>query len=677
MKDRGRLVRISNWLAGLVAVAVTVSVPAGYYAISYEHEVGSLEAAAEINGHIVSGFINANPEMWQFEQMRLEEILKRRPHSGQKETRRVVDLQHRVIAESADELDPPLIRRSYDLKDSGVTVAKVEICCSLLPILVNTALVGGLGMVLGVIVFSILRVLPFRAVILAEKALRESEERFRKIFEMSPLGMATIGTDFHFIAVNDMLCKMTGYSAAELTDLTLSDITHPNDLPFFMQEIPKVIDLEVSDSVVEGRYLRNGGEPFWVNLTVSLISAESSLASPYLLVITKDVTAQRNLEIQLRQSQKMEAVGQLAGGIAHDFNNVLTAIIGYASVLQMKMDPVNPAQYFARQILAAADKAAKLTTGLLAFSRKQAIQPHHIDLNDVVNNVKGLLGRIFTVEIEVRTVFCDRELIVMADPVQIDQILLNMAANARDAMPKHGVFTVSVQAVEITEEYVGTHGRGPAGSYALLEVSDTGSGIGDADHARIFEPFFTTKPVGEGTGLGLSVIYGIVQQHHGFISVRSKLGQGTTFQVYLPLITGNGVCNETIEVSQTALEGSETILVVEDNQEVRALIKEVVEHFGYRILTAVDGLDAVEVLRTTDEKVDLVLLDVVMPRMSGLEALDEIQRICPEVKVLFTSGYTADVLSRKGYCVDDYHFLAKPTHPTVLLQKMREILQAS
>ncbi len=677
MTVRSRLIRISNWLAGLVAVTVAFLVPLGYYAVSTQYEIGNLEAVAEINGRIVSTFINANPEMWQFEQLRLEEILTRRPHKGQKEIRRIVDLHKRVIAESADHLDPPLIKRSFDLKDSGVVVGRVEISRSLLPILRNSVLIGALGLALGGVIFAVLRILPFRAVILAENALRESEERFRKIFEMSPLGMATIGLDFHFIAVNDMLCKMTGYAAEELAELTLLKITHPSDLPAVMQNIPKVIGRELPDCVVELRYLRKGGDPFWVNLTASLISAESNLSSPYLLVISKDVTLQRNLEKQLRQSQKMEAVGQLAGGIAHDFNNILTAIIGYASILQMKMAPADPTLHFAEQILVSADKAAKLTTGLLAFSRKQVINPNHVDLNEIVRNVKGLLRRIFTVEIELRTSLCDSELIVMADPVQIDQILLNMAANASDAMPGHGVFTVSTRAVEITEEYVGPHGHGAAGSYALLEVSDTGSGMDDADQTRIFEPFFTTKPVGEGTGLGLSVIYGIVQQHRGFIGVRSKPGQGTTFEVYLPLIAGNGMGGGAPELAQTSLEGSETILVVEDNPEVRALTKEVIEQFGYRILTAVDGVDAVEILGHAWEKVDLVLMDVIMPRMNGQEALIEIRKICPEVKALFTSGYTADILFTRGYAVNENDFMAKPTHPTVLLQKIREMLQAS
>jgi two-component system cell cycle sensor histidine kinase/response regulator CckA len=675
MKQRSRLIYVSNWLAALVAVSVAVLAPLGYYAISSQYSAGSLETEAEINSRIFSGFINANPELWRYEQMRLEEILQRRPRSGDKEIRRITDLQGKVIAESADRLSPPLMKRSYYLKDSGVPVAKVEIYRSVLPILMHTAVIAAFGLFIGAIVFVAFRVLPFRALIQAETALRQSEERFRRIFAMSPVGMATVGLDFRFLSANQMLCKMTGYSEQQLTQLSFVELTHPDDLDAVTRDSEKLLRDEMESYTVEARCLRKDDEPLWIHLTLSLVRDDAG-AAPYFLAISKDVTAQRNLEKQLRDSQKMQAVGQLAGGIAHDFNNILTAIIGYATLLQMKTADDDPSLRFVQQIISSADRAASLTLRLLAFSRKQLIQPHPIDLNGIVKDSKELLTRIVTEEIELCTALADEDLMVMADPFQINQVLVNLATNARDAMQGRGVLTIATGCFEMSEAYLQSHGYGAPGSYAKLEVSDTGSGIDEGILPRIFEPFFTSKVVGKGTGLGLAVIYGIVKQHRGFIEVSSKLGQGTTFTIYLPLIADAALRSREKTALHPAVAGREAILMVEDDAEVNQLNREILEQAGYRVISAVDGMEAAAKFREHQASVDLVLVDVIMPKMNGVEAVAEMRKIRPEVKVLFTSGYTAKILSERGCDITDINFIAKPAHPPALLKKIRELLQS-
>jgi PAS domain S-box-containing protein len=672
MNDKARIIRISTWLAGMMALFVALLLPLGYYVVSYQRTAGSLEAETEVNSRIFSGLISANPDLWRYEQMRLEELLARRPRSGQKEIRRIVDLHGKVVAESVEQLPPPLIKRSYDLKDSGVTVARIEISRSMRPSVMRTGLVALLGLAIGLIIFFAMRILPFRSLIQADSALRTSEERFRKIFELSPLGIAILGMDYRFVAVNGMLREMLGYTDEELTALKFSDVIHPDD---GSDDSQRLLSESVPSLQVEKRYIRKDGAHHWGHLMSSMIRDEKTGNPRHFLVMLEDVTKNRNLESQLRQSQKMEAVGQLAGGVAHDFNNMLTVIMGSATLLQMKIGKDDAALSFVEQILSSAEKAADLTRGLLAFSRKQFIQPHPVDLNIIVKNTKKLLTRLIPEDIELQTSLAGENLVVMADPSQIDQVLLNLVTNARDAMPNGGVLTIETSSIEITKENLQPNGFAAAGRFAMLAISDTGPGMDESTKARIFEPFFTTKEMGKGTGLGLAVIYGIVQQHNGSINVESEAGQGTTIKVCLPLIKEEAARPGGAEVIRTALGGTETILIVEDNPEVRNLTKEVVEQYGYRVIEAVDGQDGVAKFRENQDAINLVIMDVIMPKMNGKEAFAEMEKIRPAAKVLFTSGYTASIISDKGHSMKETNFISKPARPQELLQKIREILQ--
>ena len=388
------------------------------------------------------------------------------------------------------------------------------------------------------------------------------------------------------------------------------------------------------------------------------------------------IERERRMAEQIRQSQKMEAVGQLAGGIAHDFNNLLTAIIGFVTLAQMKLAKEEGVQKFLEQAVGAAERASNLTQGLLAFSRKQINNPQPADLNSIVSNIKKLLCRLISAEVELRITLSEERLGVVADSGQIEQVLMNLVTNARDAMSDAGLLTISTGSFEMCEHFVKAHGYGAVGTYALLSVSDTGMGMDDATLAHIFEPFFTTKEVGKGTGLGLAIVYGIVKQHDGYLEIHSKPGAGTTFNVYLPLKDRKSEPCAKAEALEACYDGTETVLVAEDAVEVRKLTINVLEQSGYRVIEATDGEDAVRKYSDHKDAVDLIIMDVIMPKMNGKDAYSEITKINPCMKVLFTSGYTPDDVLKKGLTFSKENFLSKPSTPQALLKKVREVLAA-
>jgi len=377
---------------------------------------------------------------------------------------------------------------------------------------------------------------------------------------------------------------------------------------------------------------------------------------------------------QMRQSQKMEAIGQLAGGIAHDFNNLLTAIMGFATLAQLNIEPSHTSSQYLDEVLVASERATHLTRGLLAFSRKQAINPHLLELNGIVGRIEKLLRRLISEEIELVISYYAEPLPVLADAGQIDQIILNLATNARDAMEQSGVLTIETSAVELSADVVAGRGPGTAGRYARLAVRDTGKGMDQQTRAHVFEPFFTTKEVGKGTGLGLAIVYGIVQQHNGFIDIESAPGEGTSFSIFFPHPEQDFELEPAPRVGTLPHRGTGTVLVVEDAPEVRRLTRGVLESQGYRVIEAVDGEDAVQQFLLHQDEVQLVIMDVIMPKLNGKEAFAEIARVRPGTKVLFTSGYTPDEVNRKGVHFGRDNFLAKPSSPQALLKMVTELL---
>jgi PAS domain S-box-containing protein len=386
-----------------------------------------------------------------------------------------------------------------------------------------------------------------------------------------------------------------------------------------------------------------------------------------------DISERKKLESQLLQSQKMETVGQLSGGIAHDFNNILTAIIGYASILQMKMSKEDPLRHNADQILASSERAANLTRSLLTFSRKQIMNIQPVKINEIVKRVENLLLRIIGADIYIKTILTEEDLTIMADPGQIEQVLMNLATNARDAMPNGGSLTIETEIVELDEKYIKTHGYGEPGIYVRISFTDTGEGMDKETKEKIFEPFFTTKEVGKGTGLGLSMVYGIVKQHNGYINVYSELGKGTTFKIYLPLIKAEIKETKLTELAPS-IEGTEMILLAEDDEDVRTFTKAVLDEFGYTVIEAVDGQDAINKFMQNKDKIHLLLLDAIMPKKSGKDAYEKIKKLRPDTKALFMSGYSKDVLAKEGILEEGLNFVLKPVSPTNLLRKVREAL---
>lgn len=388
--------------------------------------------------------------------------------------------------------------------------------------------------------------------------------------------------------------------------------------------------------------------------------------------IFRDSADQKRQETPLSQEQKMEVIGQMAGDVAHDFNNILTAIIGYASILQTEAN--SHQKGYVEQILRSAEKASHLTQGLLSLSRKQLLKARPTNLNESVKSIEKVLSKIIGEERELKTRFANEPLTVLADEVQLERVLINLATNARDAMPGRGTLTIETMAVELDQGYCETHGYGIPGKYAAISVTDTGAGMDEKRRERIFEPFFTTKDGGKGTGLGLSVVYGIIKQHHGYINVRSEPGKGTAFTLYLPLILAEEKKKKPAGRFPLT-QGTATILLAEDDTDVRNLSRWALEEFGYKVIEASDGTEALRKFAENRGKIQLLLLDVVMPYKNGVEVFNEIRRLEPEIKVLFMSGYPADLLHKEDVREAGLHFVAKPVSPRNLLREVNRVLE--
>jgi nitrogen-specific signal transduction histidine kinase/CheY-like chemotaxis protein len=384
----------------------------------------------------------------------------------------------------------------------------------------------------------------------------------------------------------------------------------------------------------------------------------------------------KQLTEQLLQSQKLEAVGRLAGGIAHDFNNFLTAIIGYADLSLRRMLPDDPLRRNLSEIKRASDRAASLTRQLLAFSRKQVMQPKVIDLNSVITEIEKMLRRMIGEDVELRTVLQSELGSVKADPGQIEQVIMNLALNARDAMPTGGKLTIETADTYLDEAYARQHVMVEPGSYVMLAVSDTGTGMDALTREHIFEPFFTTKEVGKGTGLGLSTVYGIVKQSGGNIWVYSEIGSGTAFKIYLPRVPDNAEEYKRLPTLRDLPTGTETILIVEDEEMVRKLARSVLETSGYKVIEAACGADARVIGERNDEEIHLLLTDVVMPELSGREVANLLLTRHPEMRILYMSGYADDAIIRHGVLDEGTNFIQKPFSPHALALKVREVLDA-
>jgi len=500
----------------------------------------------------------------------------------------------------------------------------------------------------------------------AAEALLESEARYRAIADATFDGIL-LSRNGTILDANRGITEIFGFQRGDIVGRTLDQFVAPES----RVEVQRLFGASV-EGVFEVVGLRKDGTKVRLECIVRNSMHEGQ---PARLTALRDVSQRRLLEDQLRQAQKMEAVGRLAGGVAHDFNNLLTVITSYSQLVMEEMGAADPRRTDLAEVQKAATGAATLTRQLLAFSRQQVLEPKVIALDEVVAGAGKMLKRLIGEDIELVTVLAPDLGAVKADPGQIEQVVMNLAVNARDAMPDGGKLTIETANTELGTEYTEEHRLVPPGSYVLLSVSDTGTGMDEATKARLFEPFFTTKEKGKGTGLGLATVYGIVKQSGGFIWVYSEPRQGTTIKVYLPRVD-EAVSAQSAPASLQSLQGTETILLAEDAAPVRSVAREVLRRHGYRMLTAADGRTALELAETHPGPIDLLITDVIMPELSGRQVADRLMERLPKLKVLYVSGYTDDAIVRHGILEPGIAFLQKPFSPESLARKVREVLDA-
>ncbi|HXO43215.1 MAG TPA: ATP-binding protein [Thermoanaerobaculia bacterium] len=506
------------------------------------------------------------------------------------------------------------------------------------------------------------------------KALRASEERYRLLFDESPYLMWVVDADtLRFLEVNRKAIGRYGYSRDEFLAMTLHDIRQPEEIPGTIEDVGA--ELPEEPRIGRGRHRTKAGEL----LEVSVASRPVDFAGrSALLAVIEDVGERQRQEAHLRQAQRMEAVGQLAGGVAHDFNNLLTIILGYAGLVAARLEDRPELHRQVEQIAKAGERGAALTRQLLAFSRQLPLQPRIVDLNAVAAGVETMLRRLIGEHVELAMRLRATAGHVLVDPGLIEQVIVNLAVNARDAMPGGGGLVIETADVELDARDGGEHAGllpGPHGPHVLLAVSDSGTGMDAATRARIFQPFFTTKELGKGTGLGLATVFGIVQQSGGHIEVASEPGQGSTFNIYLPRAAGPAKAQEPASAARAERPGgTETVLVLEDEPALRELVRTLLEDGGYTVLVA-EGVEAALALAERHRgAIHLLLTDVVMPGLSGPEAAARLLAVRPETRVLYMSGYAGDPIGRHGLLPAGAALLVKPFTAANLLRMVREVL---
>jgi two-component system CheB/CheR fusion protein len=512
---------------------------------------------------------------------------------------------------------------------------------------------------------------------LAEGKLIEGREEISLILNSAAEGIYGVDLKGKCTFCNPSCVSMLGYNdESELMGKHMHALIHhtkPDGTPHPAEECSAwetFISMKVVHSDKEILW-RADGTSFPVEFWSHPILRNNTLIGAVVTFI--DISERTALEKQLAQAQKMEAVGQLAGGVAHDFNNILSAITGYGYIIQNKLAPDDPMQNDVEQILESANKAAEVTHSLLAFSRNQLLNPRPRDVNDLIRKSAKLLSRLIGEDVEIVIDLANEDLICVVDASQIDQVLMNLTTNARDAMPKGGRFTLSTKSVTVDQTTVNVHVNNKAGLYALISASDTGSGMDQDTASMIFDPFFTTKETDKGTGLGLAVVYGIIKQLNGYIEVKSELGKGTTFLIYLPLTQESKTVIETSSKA-VAKGGAETILVAEDDERLRKLYRTILSGQGYNIILANDGDDAIRQFKDNRDKIQLIMLDMIMPKKNGKEVYREMKKLGTNAMFLFASGYADDKIDETILHVDGVNFIAKPVSPKDLLFKVREIL---
>jgi signal transduction histidine kinase/CheY-like chemotaxis protein len=675
-------------IAGILAFCLALAIPGAYFLVSYQYLAGTLDAQAELSAREATRTVMANPSMWVFEQVRLSELLERRPLTNDLQVRRILDIAGDLVAEHADAVAAPVIRRSHVLYDAGVAVGRVEVAQSLLPLLTRSAAVGALALAAAALLSAVINRFPRRAIADAERARAESEKRYRALFESMKEGVA--------------IFRIPGEAGVSPAHLTLVDANPAWEALFGVRASQRAgADVRGLLATVfgghEAEILRRAqsGEGFSFEagapdgeraFAVSVFYPEPGLFA----TLFDDQTEARRaraererLQERIQQSQKLESLGVLAGGIAHDFNNLLVGILGNVDLALARCPPGEPLRPYLLRAETATQRAAELTNQMLAYSGKGRFVVAPVDLTALVGEMANLLATVVAKTAVLRYALAPGLPPVEADPTQLRQLAMNLITNASDALEgRAGVIAVSTSLVTVgPDQLAGMHFGDAlsAGPCVCLEVSDTGSGMDPETGARIFDPFFTTKE--KGRGLGLAAALGIVRGHHGALGVRSAPGAGTTFRVLFPALPagareGRGAAAPGAS-SRARLSSPGTVLVVDDEAAVRAVAREMLEEGGYRVLEAVDGVEGLEQFRRHLREIRAVLLDMTMPRMGGAEAAGRMHGIAPEVPVILCSGYTEEdtVTHLSGRAAAA--FLQKPYRAQDLFAKLGEATGAT
>jgi PAS domain S-box-containing protein len=672
---------------------VIVLVPYFYFLFSRQFVLGTMEAQAELSARSISGIVMANPKTWIYEQVRLSELLERQPLTNIPQTRRIYDADDELVAESTAALASPTVVMRAPIYDAGTEIGRIEITQSLQPLVTRTLGAELTALLAAALLILAVRLIPLRAIANAERAAEKSEQRLQAeakaaaqareqltmaIEQSAEIVMLTdaAGTIQY---VNPVFETVTGYTRAETIGRNPRLIKSGMQDENFYRGLWETV---TAGRVWQGRFInrRKDGSLFTLDATISPVHDETGRIVSY-VAVNRDVTEhlrhakeRARLEDQLRQAQKVEAIGQLAGGVAHDFNNMTAIVLGYGEMLLGQLGPADPSRKLVEQIVAAGRRSAALTRQLLAFSRRQTLQPVVLDLNALLRNLEEMLARLIGEDILLELLLAENLGCITADPGQIDQVVTNLVVNARDAMPKGGRLTVETANVELDATFAQGHQSVVPGRYVLFALTDSGVGMDKVTRDRLFEPFFTTKPKGKGTGLGLATVYGIVKQSGGYIYVYSESGAGATFKIYLPL-TDARPAGKPVETGERIPRGNgELILLVDDEAPLRELAEIILKRLGYRVGAAGSGAAALRMLREQELEPALVLTDVIMPGMSGSELADQVRRERPGLRVLFMSGYTDDAIASHGVLDSGTNFIQKPFTERALATKVWEVL---
>ncbi len=660
------------------AVAALI-LPVGYFVVSYQYLLGIIKTEAEINSEYVSRLISTNPELWRYETIRMEELLGRRPRSGAPETRRIFDRDKILVAESVNTLPAPEITVSHDIMESGDVAGRIEISRSMLPLLLKSGILAFIGLGIGLLLY---RLLPFRAVITAGRQLQDANDFLKKIMEGCTNSLVVLDLDGNIRMFNRRFEAVTGCSREYLMGHPFCSLFTGEAVSQVESELQGVF-AGMEDSVMfETILARHDG--LNLNLFCGAVPLVREGTISGVVVSLDDITERINaeeerlaLERHLQQTQKLESLGVLAGGIAHDFNNILTIILGYCYVIKDERDPASAEADYVQKIEYAANRAGDICRQMLSYAGRNELHHSPIEMNSLVNDMLMMLGsginKNITIEGDLSGV-----LIIISDSSQIQQIVMNLIINAAEAIgDKIGTIRITLGKVEFTAACLVTDVTGKiihAGRYVCLEVSDNGCGMDKETQERIFEPFYTTKFAGRG--LGMSSTLGIIKSLGGALQLTSRPGAGSTFKIYLPLPS----VPDTAESTQAPrliphVQGHGTILLVDDEEELRALGPIRLKALGYATLTAANGLEALEIYRERGGGIDLILLDLLMPVMDGFETYHRLREISSTVPIVFCSGCGLEELPSGILDNEHTNFLKKPYKPDQLRNVLLEMLR--